>query len=248
LQDLPQLEALLTQHRPAMMVFDPLQSFLGPGVDMNRAHEMRPLLDPVNALCKRYGCTPCYVRHHGKTDRDKAIHSALGSIDITANVRSALALYSDPDDPKRRILAHAKQNGRPAPSLHVRLVGTTVDVVTDAGLLTVEEVRVDWDGLSDMTADDLSARQQVHGGDAEEAQSALEQAREFLHAALSETTALVSDLFDAARQAGITQRTLRRAKDKEGVRARRVPEDGKPSNKWAWEWYYPTGRNGDAQA
>ena len=41
--------------------------------------------------------------------------------------------------------------------------------------------------------------------------------------------------------AGVKRRTLDRAKDKEGVGARRVPRDGVPSNKWSWEWAYPTG-------
>jgi hypothetical protein len=240
LQDLPQLEALLTQVQPAMLCFDPLQSFLGPGVDMNRATETRPVLDAIATLCKAHGCTPCYVRHFGKADRGKAIHSALGSIDITANMRSSLGLYKDPENEQRRILAHAKKNGRPAPSLCLTLVGTTLDVVTDEGFLTIEEVRVDWDGLSDFTAEDLLARESVHGDDVEEAQSALDQAREVLRTVLTGTAMRVDDLFEAARQAGVTRRTLHRAKDKEGVKARRVPVDGVPSNKWPWEWYYLT--------
>jgi hypothetical protein len=239
LQDLPQLEALLKQHRPALMTFDPLQSFLGAGVNMNAADETRPMLDAVSTLCKRYGCTPCYIRHHGKTDRDKAIHSALGSIDITAGMRSCLGLYSDRDEPQRRILAHTKKNGRPAPSMQLRIVGTTLDVPTDEGFFSVEEVRVDWDGLSELTVEDLNARQYAHGGDSDEANTALDQARAFLRDMLGEGPVLVDVLRQAARDAGITWATLRRAKDREHVRAQRGEEAGISAPKQPWQWQLP---------
>jgi hypothetical protein len=101
---------------------------------------------------------------------------------------------------------------------------------------------VDWDRLSDLTVDDLNAREFVHGNDTEEAQSALDQAREFVQEILRDGAALVDDIRAQAHKAGVSEKTLRRAKDKEGVRARRVPVEGIMSKKWPWEWYYPTGR------
>jgi len=240
LQDLTLIDALLTQHHPALMCFDPMQSFLGPAVDMNKAHEIRPVLDAIRNLCKTHDCTPLYVRHNGKTQRTKGIHSALGSIDITGNMRSSLVLYTDPDEPAHRILAHGKKNGRPAPSMNVQFVGMDLDVDTDTGTLTVEEVRVDWDGLSDLTADDLNAREAGQCGGGDEDASAIEQAREFLREILSEVPMLVKEINFAAKQAGLTPRTVRRAKDREGVKAKRLQVDGGPSNTWPWAWYYPT--------
>jgi RecA-family ATPase len=239
LTDLAALDGLLTTYAPALIAFDPLQSFFG-DVDMNKATETRPVLDAVRHLCKAHGCTPLYIRHNGKAQRSKAIHASLGSIDITAHMRSVLALYKDPDDPTRRILAQAKTNGRLAPSMQLRLVGATADVVLNTGLETVEDVRVDWDGKSDITAEDLNARETVHGNDTQEAQSALDQAREFLRDFLREGPERVEDVFAAAKHAGIKRRTLDRAKDKEGVKARRVPCDDVPNKKWPWEWAYPT--------
>jgi hypothetical protein len=68
------------------------------------------------------------VRHSGKTQRTKAIHTALGSTDIIANMRSSLMVYVDPDDRQHRILAQGKKNGRPAPSLNLKFVGMEFDV------------------------------------------------------------------------------------------------------------------------
>jgi hypothetical protein len=236
LQDLPLLHSLLVQYAPALMAFDPIQSFFGPGVDMNKANETRPILDAVRNLCKAHGCTPLYIRHYGKSQRTKALHSSLGSIDITGNFRSTLALYKDPNDPQRRILAQTKANGRQAPSMQVTLVGATYDVMLEDGAtLTVEDVEVRWDGMSDLTSDDLNARECLHGNDTEEAQSALDHAREFLREVL-EAPMRVDDLREAAKQAGVKRRTLERAKDKESVKARRVPLGDVASNKWPWEW------------
>ena len=108
--DLTLIADLLTTYKPALMVFDPVNPF-GP-VDMNKATETRPTLDAVRHVCKAHGCTPLYVRHNGKAQRSKAIHSSIGSIDITAHMRSVLALFKDPDDVTRRILAQSKTNGR----------------------------------------------------------------------------------------------------------------------------------------
>jgi RecA-family ATPase len=240
LQDLALLETLLQTYDPALMAFDPLQSFFGEHADMNNATDTRPILDAVRNLCKRYGCTPLFIRHNGKAQRSKAMHAALGSVDIVANLRSAMALYKDPDDDTRRILAHTKTNGRTAPSMQLKLTGVTHDVMLDARtIVTVEDVKVDWDGKSDLTADDLNARESAHGNDSEEAQSALDQAREFLRKILQDGPVLVDDIKAQARKAGVTEKTLRRAKDKEKVKARRQEQDGVPHSKCPWIWELP---------
>jgi hypothetical protein len=239
LQDLSELEVLLRRLQPALMAFDPLQSFFGPEIDMNRATDTRPVLDQVAALGKMHRCTPLYIRHHGKSERSKAIHASLGSIDITAHMRSVLTLYRDPDDPARRILAHTKRHGPTAPSLNLTLVGATLDVATEDGFETIEEVRVDWDGVSDLTAEDLNARECVHGSDTEATNTALDQAREFLWEMLKAGPMRFDDLCVHAKKAGVSVTTLRRAKDKDHYKARRQPQESIPGNKWPWEWYDP---------
>ena len=50
---------------------------------------------------------------------------------------------------------------------------------------------------------------------------------------------LVDTIYAHAKKAGVSVRTLRRAKDKEHYKARRHAQDGIPCNKWLWEWYDP---------
>jgi hypothetical protein len=235
MSDLTLIADLLTTYKPALLVFDPVQSFFGM-VDMNKASETRPTLDAVRHVCKTHGCTPLYVRHNGKAQRSKAIHSSIGSIDITAHMRSVLALFKDPDDETRRILAQSKTNGRLAPSIQLTLVGTTCDVDLDSGTETLEDVEVTWDGLSDLSAEDLNARENAHGNDTEEANASLDQAREFLRDLLKNGPMLVQEINDQAGQAGITRSTLRRAKDKEKIKAVRQAVNGTPYTKSPWAW------------
>jgi len=241
LQDLTTIKKMLERNRPALFALDPLQSFWGPNVDQNRASDTRPILDAVNTLCKEHRCTPLYVRHHGKSPHAKAQQAGLGSTDITASLRSELGLYKDSEDPNLRILAQVKTNGRLAPSIQLRFSGGTCPVMIDGQRVLAEEARASWDGKSALTAEDLNAREMAHGGDTEEATSALDAAREFLREMLKDGAALTDDVGAQAKKAGVSSATLRRAKDKEHVKARRRPQDDLPIHKWPWEWYRSNG-------
>ena len=237
MQDLDLLQQALETYRPALLVFDPVQSFFGRGIDMNHANDTRPVLDAIAVLCKQYGCTPLYVRHIGKASREKALHAGLGSIDIAANMRSVLFLGKDPDNAERRILAQSKSNNaRLGPSLAYVITTVEHDIFTGAGgAVVVEAPRLDWDGRSSLSADDLTAPPLA--GDAEEDRSALEQAQEFLRDVLSAGPVLYEDLVKAMKKAGIALRTLNRAKGLIGVKARRRPVAAVAWRDQLWEWY-----------
>jgi hypothetical protein len=239
MQDLDLLQQALEAYHPALLVFDPVQSFFGRGIDMNHANDTRPVLDAVAGLCKQYGCTPLYVRHIGKASREKALHAGLGSIDIIGNMRSALYLGKDPDNDERRILAHSKSNNaRLGPSLAYVITTVQHDMYTDDGdVVTVEAPRLDWDGRSELSADDLNAP--PLSGDGEEDRSALEQAQEFLQDALSVGPLLYEDLTKAMKKAGIALRTIHRAKVLVGVKSRRRVVDGVAWKDQLWEWFIP---------
>ncbi len=234
MQDLDLLQQALEQYTPRLLVFDPVQSFFGRKVDMNSASDTRRVLDAVFALCKRQDCTPSFVRHIGKARREKALYAGLGSIDITATMRSVLFLGQDPDNDQRRILAQSKaNNARLGPSLAYKIVSVEHDLLSPTGdRVTVEAPRLDWDGLSPLTATDLASPPLAD----EEETSALDQAQEFLREMLADGPVLYDTVTTAVKQAGIAMATLKRAKPLVGVKARRQPEGGKNG---PWEWYLP---------
>ena len=235
MQDLDLLKQALEQYAPKLLVFDPIQSYFGRRVDMNSASDTRPVLDAVIALCKAYACTPLFVRHIGKARRDKALYAGLGSIDIAAAMRSILLLGQDPDEESRRVLAQSKaNNARLGPSMAYRIVSIELDLTTPTGdLVTVEAPRLDWDGLSPLTATDLASPPLPN----DEETSALDQAKAFLVDLLTDGPILADEVSKAAKQAGFTMATLRRAKPLSGIKTRRRHLEGVPSREWPWEWY-----------
>lgn len=235
MQHIDVLHQALDAWHPALLVFDPVQSFFGRGVDMNQAADTRPVLDAVAALCKEYACTPLYVRHIGKAARDKALYAGLGSIDIAASMRSVLFLGRDPDNEDRRIMAHSKSNNaKLGPSMAYLVTAVEQDIMTDDGPVTVEAPRLDWDGRSDLTANDLSAPPPPAN---EEELSALDAAQAFLLELLKAGPVLADDVTYAAKKNGVAWATIRRAKEPAGVRVRRRQIEGINARDWPWEWY-----------
>ena len=66
-----ELAALCRVYRPALLVFDPIQSYLGQGVQMNRAEQVRPLLDHLGALAKELDMAVLLISHMSKPGPDR---------------------------------------------------------------------------------------------------------------------------------------------------------------------------------
>ena len=127
--------------RPDLLVFDPIQSYLGQGVQMNRAEQVRPLLDHLGALAKELDMAVLLISHMSKPGPGvcSALDRLLGSSDFRNAARSILIVGRDPDDPDTRVFAHAKNSlGIPGQSqkYHICPGGT-----------------VAYDGPCDLTAD-----------------------------------------------------------------------------------------------
>ena len=124
------------------------------------------------------------------------MHAGLGSIDIAANMRSVLFLAEDPDDPMRRIIGHSKSNNVQRGKSVAYAVETVIESILtpDGDTVTIEAPKLKWDGLSALSADDLSSPPPVD----EEEKGAVDQAREFLIDLLRDGPVL-SDEVEAAR-------------------------------------------------
>lgn len=141
LVDVDVLERALVRVKPALVVIDPLQAFLGPDVDMHRANEVRPLLSGLVKLAEKHACAILAIRHLAKAGGSRAIYRGMGSIDFTAAARSVLMAGQDPTT-KARAIVHLKSSLAPAgPSIGYAL----------------GEDGFEWTGISTLTAADLNA-------------------------------------------------------------------------------------------
>lgn len=62
----PLLEELIREHRPALVVFDPLQSFIPPDIQMGQRNAMRDCLSALIGLGEKYGTTFLIIVHTNK--------------------------------------------------------------------------------------------------------------------------------------------------------------------------------------
>lgn len=69
---------------------------------MHNAGRMRSLLGSLASVAEKYRCAIVLVGHMNKSQNGKSLYRGLGSIDITAIVRSVLMVGRDEDDPRIR--------------------------------------------------------------------------------------------------------------------------------------------------
>lgn len=139
----PEIEQAIRACNAVMVVFDPLQAFLGEKVDMFRANETRPKLAKLFEVCEREDCACAIVAHLAKSGADKSpVNRALGSVDIPAAMRSILHLIRNPENEDECIMVHVKCSNAPKG----RSIAYTIG---DRG-------GVHWNGYSDIGAEDLN--------------------------------------------------------------------------------------------
>lgn len=89
---------LITKIKPALVVFDPLVTFLGGKVNINNQNEVRSVLQPLIYLTRETGVPFLLVAHTGKGDTpSNVIDAVMGSRDFSAAVRSGMVIMPDPD-------------------------------------------------------------------------------------------------------------------------------------------------------
>lgn len=98
------IEKAIRENNAKLMIIDPLQAFLGANVDMNRANEVRPIFRKLADIAQATGCAVVMIGHLNKASGAQSTYRGLGSIDITAVVRSLLFVGRIKDDPTTRVI------------------------------------------------------------------------------------------------------------------------------------------------
>jgi putative DNA primase/helicase len=220
--DLPQLELAIVEHGAVLVVVDPLMAFLGADVKSHQDQDVRRALHPLKELAERTGAAIVVVRHLNKSGGAEAIYRGGGSIGIIGAARAGLIVAKDPQDEHRRILAVSKSNlAATPPALAYRVVGDEL----------YDTARIVWDGTSELSATDL-----LRGPDPDAPER--DEAETFLRGFLADGPAEAKTVEREARKADIASRTLRRARERLGIKPRKV---GKPGEPGFWEWALPEG-------
>lgn len=135
------MEEAIIQTKARLVVLDPIQGFLGAGVDMHRANEIRPLMKRISVLAEKYQCAIILIGHMNKNSNGKSSYRGLGSIDFQAAARSVLIVGRVKDEPEIRVICHVKSSLAPE--------GDAIAFRLD------KEKGFHWIGKYDISADDL---------------------------------------------------------------------------------------------
>lgn len=86
------LEEAIVRTGARLLILDPIQAYLGGGMDMNRANEARDMTKKLGALAEKTKCAIILIGHMNKASGNKAAYRGMGSIDFFAVARSVLRL------------------------------------------------------------------------------------------------------------------------------------------------------------
>lgn len=210
------LSAALDRLQPRLLIIDPLFSYTG-RINLNNDNEIRSVTDELKRLAETYDCTILGIRHIGKSKGMGDVRNAgLNGVGWRAAARSCLLVGADPNDQRIRAIVHTKSN-----------LGPICDRTIGYQIL---DGQFGWKANVQLTAEQmLSASRTETAEERGERVDAMHFLRETLRGGFREP---VKRIQAAARQAGISEATLRRAKTALGV----VSSKGNSANgEWFWE-------------
>lgn len=207
------IENAIRENHARLVIIDPLQAFLGANVDMNRANEVRPIFRRLADVAQATNCAIVMIGHLNKATGSQSTYRGLGSIDITAVVRSLLFIGKVKTDPTTRVIVHEKSSLAPPGQSLAFSLG--------------DEKGFRWIGAYDISAEDLLA-----GGEGSKTELKQEQAVKLIEEFLSEGKKVsIAEINKEAAERGISERTVRLARNSMGDK---IASERQGKDWWIW--------------
>lgn len=230
--DLQQLESHLgkiaarTGVPVRLIVIDPITAYLSERINSHNDASVRKALYPLGDLAGRRDVAVLLVRHLNKDGSLQAEFRGGGSIAFTGAARSVLVVEKHPDEPGKYVLARVKNN------LHAPVPSVMYEGVSSP---TYDAPKIRW-----ITHVDLDATSLLRGKDGRSAAPARKAAETFLAEVLSDGPMAVPEVEALAKRAGVSWRTVERAKNELRLLVTPVRhEGGKHIDHWEWALPYP---------
>ena len=224
--DIPALSASLKGQAPDLLIVDPVVSAVAS--DSHKNAEVRRALQPLCDLAVEHGCAVLGISHFTKGTAGRSpLERVTGSLAFGALPRVVMAAAKLPDDGENRggrVFARVKSNIGPDDG------GFKYDLhQTELADYKIEATEVLWGEALEGDARELLAEADATDDD----RSATDEAIDFLRDALAGGAMKASEVQKEAKQAGISDKSLRRAREKLGIRPRKASFQG------GWRWMLP---------
>ena len=196
----PDIEKMISQYKAKLFVADPIQAF----ANIYNQQLMRKILMHLRGVGERHDCAILLVGHLRKS-RTQSQYRGFGSQDIYNAIPSVMNLGRVNDDV--RVMVHSKSN--------FFEVGTPMSFSLKGGF--------QWLGEYDITLDELLANPASSNRERQR-----DKAKAFLTELLADGEVDSNEVLTLAKEAGIAEKTLRRAKIDLGVASVQL------ADKWVW--------------
>jgi hypothetical protein len=221
--DVDRLADKITETGAVLLVLDPLLSRLDGRLDSHKDADVRLALEPLVALAERVQVCMVGVIHVNKSASTDPLNAVMASRAFTAVARAVLFVMADPDNDGVRLLGVVKSNLGPQdlPTLTFTVESAKVGKDPDDGR-PITAPRLVWGQDTARSVRDVLEA----AAEGPVRRKARTDAAEWLRAYLvgRGRTAPSADVYEAGKEAGHSEATLRRARDEAGVR---VEKDGR---------------------
>jgi hypothetical protein len=209
---------------PKLLMIDPITAYQGASdkVDSHRTTDVRNSLAPLVEFTEQHRISTVMIAHPRKGANGNAKESVSGSLAYVAIARILLVACLEPETDRRLLLPDKNNLGVKPPGRGYRIQAR--EIARD-----IRAPRILWDDAPvDVSADQaLYDEAQASKG----AASAIEAAIDFLKEQLADGPVLASTVEAAAKGRGVSDRTLRRAREKLGAKS--IREDFQGAYQWA---------------
>jgi RecA-family ATPase len=198
-----------------LILIDPITDFLGK-IDMYKDDQVRPLLNPLARIASRHDLAIVYILHLNKKTDQAARYLGLGSVAFRNVSKSTLLVAHSADMPGVRIMAQEKKNLTP----EQRTVMFLLKPVARSPFPGIEwgEQLPDAVDIDDLLNHKTSKQQK---------------AVQLLRQWLGDGSRPANEIRERAQRNGISEATLRLAKETVGVVSRKRGAQG------GWWWRLP---------
>lgn len=186
------LKDLIREVKPALVVFDPLQAFIPPEIQMGQRNAMRNCLNPLIGLGEEYGTTFLIIVHTNKRQGTYGRNRIADSADVWDIARSVM-IIGQTQEKDIRYMSHEKCN---------------YGELGETALFTIRDGVAQLKGYSDKRDADFVRERDFSAYQAPQRQDAEKFILDFLKNGKKPT----ADLDEAAKAAGVSRNTLGRAK------------------------------------
>ena len=205
-----------------LVCIDAITSYMGK-IDSHRNTDVRSVLEPVAGFAEAHKVSVLGVTHIPKSSHGSALKAFLGSVGFIATCRMALLATVEAETDRRLFLSVKNSFGPLARGIGYRISAKTISNGIVAPYVTWSDEPVD------VTADQALAAASAEIKDPR----AMKRTKEFLLDLLKDGTVDAKDGEEAAEAEGISERTLKRAWAKLGIKSTKTGFDG------GWQWSRP---------